>query len=300
MPELPEVEVAARSLSHWARGRRVRAVSVTDKRTLDGGKPAALAVLVGTRLAGVERIGKNLLLTFRAGTAAKQPVGVWSHLGMTGKWLCRTPDDPAPRFARLRLDFVGGPTLYFADLRLFGFFRLVPKADFTALPILAALGPDPLRTGIDTARLAERLGRSRLPIKVSIMDQALIPGVGNIQASEGLNRAGIDPRRPARSLTAPEIARLARGLLASFHHTLRSFEAAGALPPEITTVARPTGAKRAEKRTSDVTYVEEPGTHNPFRVYERAGARCPRCRKGTIERIVQAGRSTYFCPACQH
>jgi formamidopyrimidine-DNA glycosylase len=298
MPELPEVEVAARSLSAWARGRRVRAVTVTDRRTLDGGKPAALAALVGTRLESVERIGKNLLLTFRRGPPARQVVGVWSHLGMTGKWLRRAPAEPAPRFARVRLDFVGGPTLYFADLRLFGFFRLVPGADFAALPVLAALGPDPLRTGIDTARLAERFGRSRLPIKVSIMDQALIPGVGNIQASEGLNRAGIDPRRPARSLTKPEIARLARGLLASFHHTLRSFEKEGVLPPQEGARAA-TGSPKAEKQRSDVSYVEESGTHNPFRVYDRAGARCPRCRKGTIERIVQAGRSTYFCPACQ-
>lgn len=307
MPELPEVEVAARSLSHWARGRRVRAVTVTDKRSLDGGKPAALAALVGTRLEGVERIGKNLLLTFRGGAPARQVVGVWSHLGMTGKWVRRAPDEPPPRFARVRLDFVGGPTLYFADMRLFGFFRLVPKADFAALPVLAALGPDPLRTGIDTARLAKRLGRSRLPIKVSIMDQALIPGVGNIQASEGLNRAGIDPRRPARSLTRLEVGRLARGLLASFQHTLRSFEAAGVLPPEVIPPGKDGQARGGEgtaKRTSgvasaDVAYVEESGTPNPFRVYERAGARCPRCRKGTIERIVQAGRSTYFCPACQ-
>jgi formamidopyrimidine-DNA glycosylase len=298
MPELPEVEVAARSLNHWARGRRVRTVTVTDKRTLDGGEPAALAALVGTRLESVERIGKNLLLTFRGGAAAKATVGVWSHLGMTGKWLRREPDDPAPRFARVRIELVGGPTLYFADLRLFGFFRLVPKADFASLPVLSTLGPDPLHAGIDTARLTERLARSRLPIKVSIMDQSLIPGVGNIQASEGLNRAGIDPRRPSRSLTAPEIARLARGLLASFRHTLRAFDKAGALPPEVTK-ANKVGSGRTTTKETDVAYVEESGTRNPFRVYERAGARCPRCRKGTIERIVQAGRSTYFCPACQ-
>jgi formamidopyrimidine-DNA glycosylase len=292
MPELPEVEVAARSLSHWALGRQVRAVTVTDRRTLAGGKPAALAALVGTRLHTIERRGKNLLLTFRARSG---PIGVWSHLGMTGKWVRRTPADPPPRFARVRVDLRGGPTLYFVDMRLFGFFRLVPGADFDSLRVLAALGPDPLRHGIDSARLAERLRRSRQPIKVAIMDQALIPGVGNIQASEGLNRAGIDPRRAASTLSAAEVARLGRGILASFRYTLRAFAAAGALPPE---PKAPTGGE-AMPKTSDVAYVEESGTHNPFRVYDRAGSRCPRCRKGTIERIVQAGRSTYFCPACQ-
>lgn len=289
MPELPEVEVAARSLSHWAVRRHVRAVTVTDRRTLAGGKPAALAALVGARLETIERRGKNLLLTFRGRSG---PVGVWSHLGMTGKWVCRAPKDPAPRFARVRVDLRGGPTLYFVDMRLFGFFRLVPGADFGGLRVLAALGPDPLRHGIDSARLVERLRRSRQPIKVAIMDQALIPGVGNIQASEGLHRAGLDPRRAASSLTAPEVARLGRGILASFRYTLRSFATAGALPPEAKNVG-------GGKATSDVAYVEESGTRNPFRVYDLAGARCPRCPEGTIERIVQAGRSTYFCPACQ-
>lgn len=302
MPELPEVEVAARSLAHWARGRRVRAVSVTDRRSLDGGRPAALSVLVGTRLKEVERIGKNLLLTFtvpgaRAGGKAKSArlVGVWSHLGMTGKWVRRAPADPPPRFARVRLELAGGPTLHFVDMRLFGFFRLVPRADFAREPVLAALGPDPLKHGIDTGRLGERLRRTRLPIKVAIMDQALIPGVGNIQASEGLHRAGIDPRRAARSLDAAALGRLARGVMASFRHTLRAFRRDGVLPDD----GDHDGDHGGDDPAADVAYVEESGTHNPFRVYDRAGQRCPRCRRGTITRIVQAGRSTYFCPACQ-
>lgn len=281
MPELPEVEVAARNLTRWARGRRVRAVSCSEPRALGGSRPADLKQLAGTRLSAVERTGKNLLLTFLAG--AKQRVGVWSHLGMTGKWTLRKPTEPAPRFSRVRVDFEGGVSLHFVDMRLFGFFRLVPGAAFSALPVIAALGPDPLREGIDAARLAERLAsRHRLPIKVAIMDQALIPGVGNIQASEGLFRAALDPRRSAATLTPVEVRKLARGLLASFQYTLRTFAKAG-----------------ADGGDQDVAYVEETGTRNPFKVYDRAGVRCPRCRKGTITRLVQAGRSTYFCPICQ-
>jgi len=281
MPELPEVEVAARNLTRWARGRRVRAVAASDARTLGGGRPAALKALVGARLTEIERRGKNLLLTFTPG--GKKQLGVWSHLGMTGKWVRRAPADVAPRFARVRLDFDGGVTLHFVDMRLFGFFRLVPGADFDALPVIAALGPDPLREGIDAAALAQRLARRpKLPIKVAIMDQALLPGVGNIQASEGLFRAALDPRRSAASLTAVEVRRLARAVLASFRYTLGTFATAG-----------------ADGGEKDVEYVEEPGTRNPFKVYDQAGARCPRCKKGVITRIVQAGRSTYFCPHCQ-
>ena len=284
MPELPEVEVAARNLARWARGRRVRAVAASDPRSLGGGRAAALKALVGTRLAEVERRGKNLLLTFAAGAKKNDPtVGVWSHLGMTGKWVRRAPAEPPPRFSRVRLDFDGGVTLHFVDMRLFGFFRLVPGADFDALPVIAALGPDPLREGIDAVALAARLAKRRkLPIKVAIMDQALIPGVGNIQASEGLFRAAIDPRRSAASLNLSEVRGLARGLLASFRYTLDSF-----------------GAQGADGGEGDIEYVEEPGTRNPFKVYGREGVRCPRCKKGIITRLVQAGRSTYFCPNCQ-
>ena len=279
MPELPEVEVAARNLARWAQGRRLRAVVASEPRALGGGRASVLESLVGARLTAVERRGKNLLLTFAAG--AKKPVGVWSHLGMTGKWVRRPPAEAAPRFSRVRLDFDGGVTLHFVDMRLFGFFRVVAGADFGALPVIAALGPDPLRDGIDAGALAQRLAKRRkLPIKVAIMDQALIPGVGNIQASEGLFRAAIDPRRSAAALEPAEVRRMARGLLASFRYTLGKFGA-------------------ADGGEADIEYVEEPGTRNPFKVYDRAGARCPRCKKGVITRLVQAGRSTYFCPNCQ-
>jgi formamidopyrimidine-DNA glycosylase len=281
MPELPEVELAARNLARWARGRRVRAIACSEPRALGGDRPAVLKKLVMARLAAVERTGKNLLLTFTA--AANQPVGVWCHLGMTGKWVRRAPADPAPRFSRVRVDFAGDVTLHFVDMRLFGFFRVVPGAAFAKLPVIAALGPDPLRDGIDSVRLGQRLAlRRRLPVKVAIMDQALIPGVGNIQASEGLFRAAIDPRRLAATLTPVEVRRLARALLASFQYTLRTFAGAG-----------------ADGGDKDVAYVEETGTRNPFKIYDREGSRCPRCRKGVITRIVQAARSTYFCPVCQ-
>jgi formamidopyrimidine-DNA glycosylase len=289
MPELPEVEVAARNLRRWAGGRRVRAVRVDRgaARILRPASARALAILMGARLEEVRRRGKNLLLTLT--TPKGGPIGVWSHLGMTGKWLRRRTRQPAPRFARVRIDLDDGTSLHYADLRLFGRFRVVPGARFESLPEIEALGPDPLNDGVDVDRLHERLARTRLPIKVAIMDQALLPGIGNIQASEGLFRAGIDPRRPARSLSRAELARVARGLIDSIRFTLNTFARSG-----------------ADGADADIDYVEERQTPNPFLVYGRAGERCPRCRRakredraGTIVRVVQAQRGTFFCSRCQ-
>jgi formamidopyrimidine-DNA glycosylase len=165
--------------------------------------------------------------------------------------------------------------LHFDDLRLFGRIRLVPGARFEEVPEVAALGADPLERGIDPARLAEALARSRLPVKVRIMDQAILPGVGNIQASEALFRARLDPRRKGPSLSRREVKALADAVLASIHASI------------------------AEQEGPEITYVEEPGSENPFLVYGREGERCPRCRRADIRRVVQAARSTFFCPRCQ-
>jgi formamidopyrimidine-DNA glycosylase len=279
VPELPEVEVAARNLRRWAVARRVRAVEGGPSPVLRPGGPRALRPLEGARVTGVERIGKNLLVSLAHG---RSPVGLWSHLGMTGKWLRRRSGEPAPRFSRVRLALDDGAVLHYADMRLFGRLRVVPGARFDEVPDLAALGPDPLRDGVDPARLRERLGRLRLPIKVALLDQRLVAGVGNIQASEACFRARIDPRRRASSLTRAEVGRLARAIVASIRYTLARFEDEG-----------------VTRDDADIAYVEEPKTPNPFRVYDRAGERCPRRDGGVIRRIVQAQRATFFCPKCQ-
>jgi formamidopyrimidine-DNA glycosylase len=281
MPELPEVEAAARNLRRWAVGRRIEAVraGAGATRIFRPASARALSKLAGSRVREVKRRGKNLLLTLETPSG---PLGLWSHLGMTGKWLLRAQDDPSPRFSRLALDLDDGTRLDYADLRLFGRVRLVAGARFDELPDLRALGPDPLEDGIDAPALHARFAKSKLPVKVALLDQRLLPGVGNIQASEALNRAGLDPRRPARSLSLAEVKTLARAILASIRFTLAKLA--------------PRGRHGAD---GDIEYVEEPGTPNPFRVYGREGAICPRCRKGKIARIVQAARATFYCPRCQ-
>ncbi len=274
MPELPEVEIAARNLRRWTKGRRIERIEPDPKAryVFRPARPAAFARgLEGARFASVRRIGKQLLVTLEKDGA---PVGLLAHLGMTGKWLRRDDDGVPTRFSRARFHLDDGAVLHFDDMRLFGRLRVVPGARFEKVPEIAELGPDPLEQGIDLERLAHALGRSKLPVKVRILDQALLPGVGNILASESLFRAKIDPRRQARSLTRAEVRRLADGILATVKETI------------------------AREEGPEITYVEE-GAENPFLVYAREGERCPRCRRAEIVRIVQAQRSTFFCPRCQ-
>lgn len=238
---------------------------------------------MGARIEKVDRVGKHLLLTL---TGAKGAIGIWSHLGMTGKWLRRTDEDAAPRATRVRLDLDDGSRLHYVDPRMFGRFRLVKGARFDEVADLKALGPDPLTEGIDVATLHRTLQATAIPIKVALLDQRRLAGVGNILANESLHRAAIDPRRASRSLSRAEVGRLARSILTSIHHGLAEFATTG-----------------ADGDAVDVAYVEDPGTPNPFLVYGRAGSPCPRCKRrrtgSLIRRIVQAQRATFFCPVCQ-
>jgi formamidopyrimidine-DNA glycosylase len=278
VPELPEVEVAARNLRRWAAGRRVRVVDAEATSVLRPDGPRGLLPLVGARVATVERRGKHLLITLARGRGG--PVGLWSHLGMTGKWLRRARGAEVPRFSHARLILDDGATLHYSDMRRFGRLRVIPGAAFSSIPTVAALGPDPLIDGIDVDALHARLARMRLPIKVALLDQRLLAGVGNIQASEACFRARIDPRRRASSLTGAEVGRLARAIVASIGHTLARFAADG-----------------ADSDAADITYVEEARSRNPFKVYGRARQPCPRCGSAIV-RIVQVQRSTFFCQAC--
>jgi formamidopyrimidine-DNA glycosylase len=275
VPELPEVEIAARNLRAWTRGRTVVRVEVDPKAryVFRPSSPRAFArAIEGARVGEIRRIGKHLLVALERDG---EPLGLLAHLGMTGKWLRRGGAEAPPRFSRARLHLDDGTVLHFADLRLFGRLRVVPGARFEEVPEVASLGPDPLERGIDPARLGDALARSRLPVKVRIMDQRILPGVGNIQASEALFRARVDPRRSGPTLSRREVGALAQAVLASIRESI------------------------AEQEGPEITYVEEPGSANPFVVYGREGERCRRCRKAEIRRVVQAQRSTFFCPRCQ-
>ena len=279
MPELPEVEVARRMLEHSARGRTIARVRVEEPRVLRGQKAKDLQALKGARFRRFDRLGKHLLLTLGRGT---RPVGLWSHLGMTGKWLVAPEGAPAPRFSRVAIKLDSGATLHYADMRLFGRLGLVEGARFQQLPEIAALGPDPLHAGVSARDLGARLSRSRRSLKLDLMDQGILAGLGNIQVSEALFRARLDPRRASKSLTPAELKRLVTGIRGSLAATIRRFDKE---------------AQSAKGRS--IAYVEEPGTPNPFLVYGKAGLPCPNCRRQIIRRLVQGGRASFFCSRCQ-
>jgi formamidopyrimidine-DNA glycosylase len=267
MPELPEVEIASRQLRAWALGRRITAVQTARSRVIRGQKPADFGALAGHTPTNLERHGKWMLLLFDRG------LGLISHLGMTGKWLRRERGAAPPKHLRASLDLSDKGVLDYTDPRLFG--RLIAGSveQLRAHPSLAALGPDPLG-GIDAARLYQSLQRTRRSIKEALMDQSTLAGLGNIHVGESLHRAALHPERPADSLSQDEAALLARHIEESIRFALE-----------------------AQDGPEPIQYVEE-GGENPFLVYGRAGEPCPGCGS-EIERIVQGGRSTFFCANCQ-
>ncbi|HYZ89016.1 MAG TPA: bifunctional DNA-formamidopyrimidine glycosylase/DNA-(apurinic or apyrimidinic site) lyase [Myxococcales bacterium] len=267
MPELPEVEIATRHLRSWAKGRKIAAARAAQSRVIRGQTPRRFAQLKGHVLQDVERSGKWMLLRFDGDE------GLLSHLGMTGKWMRRERNAPPPSHVRASLELDDGHVLDYRDPRLFGRLIRGRVADLRKLPTLTALGPDPLPR-VDPERLYEVLRKTARSLKEALMDQRTLAGLGNIYVSESLHRARLHPQRLGVSISPDEAERLARAV----EESLRA-------------------AVEEEYSPEPITYVEE-GGENIFLVYDRAGDPCENC--GTpIERIVQGGRSTYFCPHCQ-
>ncbi|NOU26901.1 MAG: bifunctional DNA-formamidopyrimidine glycosylase/DNA-(apurinic or apyrimidinic site) lyase [Polyangiaceae bacterium] len=277
MPELPEVEYARRCLHTWMHHATIEAVAVEDARILDDGTSvrAVVRALEGQRVLEVRRRGKWLRLEL-AGTLSRRSGGaslLFSHLGMTGKWVADAPDAPARRFEKVRLDVVKGRrrrSVRYLDPRLFGRFVIATQD----LPAWTALGPDPLDDALDPVALREKLGRRSGPIKAVLLDQTVLAGVGNIQATEALFYARIDPRRSAKSIESAEVKKLLREIRASIDRTL------------------------ALQEGPEIQYVEEAGATNPFTIYGREKLPCPRCKR-PLQKMVLAGRGTVFCPHCQ-
>jgi len=260
VPELPEVEVARRSVEAWLGGQVVIHAELPASRVVRGNGLAG--ALVDRRIVEVQRRGKWLRLGLDDGRA------LFSHLGMTGKWVRRERSTPKLPYERARLDGKSASVRYL-DPRLFG--RLELFAEGEAPRAFDELGPDPLLDGL--GGLGAALAKTSRPIKVALLDQTLLAGIGNIQATEALWRARLDPRQRANRMTKAEVKRLARGLLATLAYTL------------------------SVEDSDEISYVEEAGADNPFRVYGREGEPCPRC-KAALTRLVQAGRSTFYCAAC--
>jgi len=231
------------------------------------------ALLDGRRLRAIERRSKYLLFRFEG-----DMVMLW-HLGMTGQFHALPAGEPAGRFEHVRFDFDSGISLRYRDARRFGYAGLCTEAELPDHPWLSHLGVEPLLDGFTGDYLQEKLAGRRAPLKTVLMDASVVVGVGNIYASESLFRAGIHPGAPAGRVSKVRLERLVASVKAVLAEAI---EAGGS-------------------SIRDFVHADgKPGyfAHH-FAVYGREAQACFVCG-GTVRRLVQAGRSTFYCPGCQH
>ncbi|NBE07400.1 bifunctional DNA-formamidopyrimidine glycosylase/DNA-(apurinic or apyrimidinic site) lyase [Paragemmobacter ruber] len=295
MPELPEVETVRRGLAPVMEGRRITRATVNRPDLRWPFPPQMAERLTGARVIALRRRSKYIL----ADLSTDETLLI--HLGMSGRMLISAPppisgDGAAPDRATLGewhhhhpapekhdhvvLDMDTGARVTFNDARRFGAMDLMPTAAAEAHPLLAALGPEPLGNAFDETYLAARLKGRNTPIKAALLDQHLVAGLGNIYVCETLYRARIHPSRKAGRIAAPRAA----ALVPIIRDVLAEAITAG-------------GSSLRDYRQADgeLGYFQ-----HSFQVYGREGAPCltPGCT-ATIRRIVQSGRSSFYCPSCQ-
>ncbi len=273
MPELPEVETIRRGLEVHLTGRRILQVRVRETRLRRPLNPKKLrAVAIGRRVREIRRRAKYLILDLEPADH------LLVHLGMTGQLFIGRPGLPPVPHEHVVFDLDDENTLRFADTRRFGLLEPVLEGGLERHPLLLGLGPEPLGNGLDPVDLRERTRRLRKPIKNFLLDSRAVAGVGNIYACEALFRAGIHPALQLRRMDEQRW----RVLVSELRRVLRQ------------------AVKRGGTTLQD--FVNAEGEAGYFqmrlRVYAREGELCKVCAT-QIRCVVQAGRSTYFCPHCQ-
>jgi formamidopyrimidine-DNA glycosylase len=270
MPELPEVETTVRGLRPVLAGHRLTRVE-PRRADLRHAIPADLRQrLTGATVTGLGRRAKyGLIDTDRGDTLI-------FHLGMSGRW--RIDPDDVGKHDHLLLETDAGHVLALNDPRRFGSLDLVPTDQLEEFPAFRALGPEPLGPELSKAYLADKLEGRVAPIKLLLLDQRVIAGLGNIYVCEALNLARINPRKPGGQVSGPQLDRLIAGIPQVLDAAI---EAGGST---LRDYARPDG---------QLGYFS-----TQFRVYGREGGKCP-YDGGIIRRQVDGGRSTFWCPKCQ-
>ncbi len=287
MPELPEVETVRRGLAPHLDGARLAHVEQRRPDLRFPLPPRFAERLTGARVGALARRAKYLLAPLDTGET------LVAHLGMTGRFTVAEPTGEVVRpgefvhaaggsdkHDHLVIETEAGVRVTFNDARRFGYMDLLPSDGLERHAWFAGLGPEPLGDGFSAAHLLRAFtGRSQ-NVKATLLDQRVVAGLGNIYVCEALHRARIAPETPAGLLALPRLRRLADAVRA----VLEEATAAG-------------GSTLRDYRTAggELGYFQ-----HRFRVYGREGEPCaaPRCR-GVVARVVQAGRSTFHCPACQ-
>jgi formamidopyrimidine-DNA glycosylase len=285
MPELPEVETVRRGLAPHLVGQRVLRAKA-NRADLRFPFPKRFAArLSGRRVETLSRRAKYLWARLDDGN-------IWvTHLGMTGRWsivgAARQPGDfyysepPNPAHTHFVLEMESGARLEFNDPRRFGYMDIVTAAGIDAHPWFAGLGPEPLGNDFHGPYLAEAFAGKKANVKTALLDQRIVAGLGNIYVVEALHRAGIAPNRAAGRISLQRLEKLAPAVRSVLEEAI---DAGGSTLSDYAQVDGTRG-----------------GFQHRFRVYDREGERCmtPGCG-GTIVRAVHGGRSTFWCPRCQH
>ena len=274
MPELPEVETVRLGLAPFVAGRGISGVWI-GRPDLRRAVPEGFGQsVVGRRVLELDRRGKLMIWRLDDGGA------VLIHLGMSGSLGMTHGAPPPDRHDHVRFTFDSGDVVTFHDPRRFGFVDYAAAGALEADPLYARLGPEPLSADFDARVLAAAFAGRAQPVKLALLDQTAIAGLGNIYVCESLFRAGISPFAAAGGIGPRRLERLAAAIKA----VLAEAVAAG-------------GSTLKDHRLPDggTGYFQM-----TFRVYDREGAPCPSGKPGhAIKRVVQSGRSTYYCPACQ-
>lgn len=281
MPELPEVEVLVRQLRPLVQGKTICSIAVYRARVVS---PTPVKVfsraLTGAKITKLSRRGKYLVFEVQPRRGGRS-IPVLGHLGMTGRMFVAPKNALLPKHAAVVLS-LGRDQFIYEDTRYFGRFTLDAAA-------IEKLGPEPLEPEFACEPFATALKRSRRAIKIKLLDQTLVAGIGNIYASEALFRARISPRLAACRLTRSQVKNLWRAIRTVLADAI---ERGSTIPLSF----------NGEGKDGLFYFGRAPGTPDFYeerlRVYDRKNEPCVRCQT-PIKRIVQAARSTFYCPRCQ-
>ncbi len=281
MPELPEVETIKTQLGEFLPGHTIMSVDVRDRRVFQGDEKK----IIGAKFLGTRRFGKVTVIDLGNGFS------ILTHVKLTGQFIYRGPNlkNPTPLSKKVAGGIPGPHTLvifdldhegvlYYNDVRRFGWVRIIKTVDVETEPFIKKLGPEPLRE-LTLEMFSVILSKTKRPIKIVIMDQAKMGGVGNIYATDALWLAHIDPKRPSLSLSLSETKNL-------FHAIITVLKA---------------GLKYGG--ASELSFVTPDGREGEYQnhtlAYGHTGEICPRCKKAKFIKYFLGGRGTYVCEFCQ-
>jgi formamidopyrimidine-DNA glycosylase len=270
MPELPEVETVCRGLARKLPGLTIRAVAQRRANLRIPFPRRFAARLEGQRVARIARRAKYILIVLDGGLV------LIVHLGMSGRLVISTGGSPAGPHDHVVVDFDDGTSMTYHDARRFGLMTLAREDQIDSHRLLRRLGPEPLGNAFSGPALAVLLRDRRVAIKSALLDQTVVAGIGNIYACEALFRAGISPRRLARSVTGLRAERLASAIRTVLDEAIR---------------AGGSTLRDYVQTSGELGYFQ-----HAFAVYDREGQPCPGCDcTHGVRRIVQGGRSTFLC-----